>query len=310
MERLPTELWTDILFRSCVSDGGHTTASALSATCTHIRALIAPFQYDTVVLASLRAVHAFTHGVVARAERPPAVTRLFVLGMKPTSVAVADAHIRSVARGSGSHAQLSAAGLDELLEKLSPTLQHLAILPSLHDALEFLLVPTTLPFVTELTIGTSRLAPRYTDGLGGSAALRAELVSRLPALRRLHFTQPTSDVFAVAVPAHVTHLRFSNARVSMDALELVRLLWSRGVLRRETLESVVLQPLRLREHCATPAALLPNDVGYTERAVIVSNGHRHYDTRQVLAEWLDRTRGGLGCWHIPNDAIRRTTPMI
>jgi hypothetical protein len=310
MERLPTELWTDILFRSCVSDGGHTTASALSATCTHIRALIAPFQYDTVVLANLRAVHAFTHGVVARAERPPAVTRLFVLGMKPTSVAIADAHIRSVTRGAGSHAQLSAAGLDELLERLSRTLQHLAILPSLHDAVEFLLVPTALPFVTELTIGTARVASRYTDGLDGSAALRAELVARLPALRHLHFTQPTLNVFAVAMPAHVTHLRFSNVSAPRDTLELVRLLWSRGVLRRETLESLILQPLRLNELYPNPTALLPNDVGYTERAVLVANGDHHYDTRQVLAEWLDRTRGGLGCWHIPNDAFRRTTPMI
>jgi hypothetical protein len=308
MERLPTELWTDILFRSCVADGGRTTASALSATCAHIRALIAPCRYDTVVLPSLRAVHAFAHGVVARAERAPAVTRLFVLGTKPTCGAVADAHVRSVARGAGSRAQLAAAGLGELLERLSRTLQHLAILPSLHDAVEFLLVPTALPFLTELTIGTSWVASRYRDGLDGSAVLRAELVGRLPALRRLHFTQPTSGVFAVAVPAHVTHLRFSNVSAPRDTLELVRLLWSRGVLRRETLESVVLQPLRLRELYPNPAALLPNDVSYTECAVLVSNGDRHYDTRQVLADWLERTRGGFGCWHIPDDAIRRTTP--
>jgi hypothetical protein len=309
MERFPTEILMDILFRSCVSDGGRTAAS-LSATCQHIRELISPFRYDTVVLAGVRAVRAFTNNVDAQGGKSLPVTRLFVSGMRPTSSAVAAAHIGSAAHDDESRAQLSAAGLDKLLGNLSLTLRHLAILPSLHDPVEFLLVPTILPFLSELTIATSCLSFEYTERIVRSMAFRGtmpvrnELVSRLPSLRRLHFTQPASDIFALAIPSHVTHLRFSNALPTLDALEIVRLLWSRGVLR-ETLESVVLQPVRLREVGVSPAELLPGNVGYAECAAIVRNGDRFYDSQQALMDWLDRTRGGLGCWHIPLDAIRR-----
>jgi hypothetical protein len=309
MERFPTEILMDILFRSCVSDGGRTAAS-LSATCQHIRELIAPFRYDTVVLAGFRAVRAFTYNVDARGGESLPVTRLFVSGMRPTSSAVAAAQIGSAAHDVESRAQLSASGLDTLLGKLSPTLRHLASLPSLHDPVEFLLVPTIFPFLSELTIGTSCLSFEYTERIvrsiafRGTAPVRNELVFRLPSLRRLHFTQPVSDIFALAIPSHVTHLRFSNARPNLDALELVRLLWSRGVLR-ETLESVVLQPVRLPEVGVSTAELLSDDVGYAECVAIVRNGDHFYERQQALMDWLDRTRGGLGCWRIPLDAIRR-----
>jgi hypothetical protein len=274
-----------------------------------------------VVLEGPLAMRSFVDGPLRQEGGPPSVTRLYVSTTgKPSSV-LGVASSASV-HPSASFAKLSGSSfaelLDEILRGLAPTLEQLAIVASLHDPVEFVLVPMTLPRLTDLTLHPSITSHthimRFMGG-GNFDELRASQIKRLPALRRLHLLGEPSNVHAMSIPPHLTHLRMANTRKIENVLHFMHVPWTRAVLG-DALRHIIFHaerpadPESRAQDIARFGELLAKDGGYTEYTAIVFNSGRPYVGEQILADWLDRARGRPGCWQLDHGAVQKPVRPI
>jgi hypothetical protein len=199
-----------------------------------------------------------------------------------------------------------------LLSRLAPTLVHL----SYHQALLYdpttFLVPLRMPALIELTCCFGQRpegdnSPIFLDDLN--------ITENTPALRRLNLVnghwwqgQLPQRLFAFKqLPPLLSHLRISNAYDIANNLRVLSHMVADTVLWPTTMQLItVALPVtfssdmhdeQVKSHCAAwyTAATHEADIS----ALVRTARYTYHDacaTHQMYADWLDRMRGGDGCW--------------
>lgn len=187
-ERLPTELWTQIISVACV-DGGR-SACAISEVSHYFRSVVLPLQLDNVALLGGVKIVQFAQLLNRRASQPAlrAIRHLFLSSAKIPAPPT--------------RAELEAA-VHHILTTVSSTLLALTnTLPQSGIGLDSVLcIP--LPALRELTIHGPFDPILYADGV--------ELQPSFPALRLLHILSFAEHAYLYTsrAPA-LTHVRFST----------------------------------------------------------------------------------------------------
>jgi hypothetical protein len=300
MESSPPEICHKIFTEACLDDGS--TARSLSLVSKYIHEASNPTRFQNIALRGYKQITAFADILERTPPHLRRVCHLFISTRGPASTDLSgasammrvpwrenDLYGRNIFEQERFQQEKSiSAAIDRILLLIAPTVETLAL--SFTYEWRSVLLPLSLPNLTELTIRGSYFAPETKD---------APLVL-FPSLRYLHIGERQQlsaglmQYISKAAPS-LTHVCFTGCR-SADNLVTIS----------STVTSILIKLCspRKRSGCAASyfrglehirqfgRRILEQSDG---RIMILTTTEREGEVK-VLQQWLERANGGQGCW--------------